>query len=79
MDIIARYTRKLHSRVIPIIKLQWHHSLVEEASRELEAEMWEQYTILFEPSGVPLSLLSWSKFLLVGNVIMTLRVIFVFL
>ena len=59
--ILARDVRQLHSRSIPVVKVQWRHHPVEEATWEVEREMREQYPSLFEHPGIPLTLLSRTK------------------
>ncbi|WMV37771.1 hypothetical protein MTR67_031156 [Solanum verrucosum] len=49
--ILARDVRQLLSRAIPVVKVQWRHRPVEEATWETEHEMRAQFPDLFEPSG----------------------------
>ena len=49
--ILDRKVRKLMSREIASIKVQWKNRLVEEATWEKEADMREKYPHLFTDSG----------------------------
>ncbi|KAF3679800.1 putative peroxidase N-like [Capsicum annuum] len=51
-SILARDVSRLHSRNISVVKVQWSHRPVEEATQEKERVMRAQYPYLFEPSGV---------------------------
>ncbi|XP_073035228.1 uncharacterized protein [Primulina eburnea] len=45
--ILDRSERKLHSKIIPMVKVQWEHRGVEEATWETERHMRELYPYLF--------------------------------
>ena len=51
--ILDREVRKLRSREIASIKVQWKNRPVEEATGEKEADMREKYPHLFTDSGTP--------------------------
>ena len=51
--ILDREVRKLRSREIASIKVQWKNGPVEEATWEKEADMQERYPHLFTDSGTP--------------------------
>ena len=51
--ILDRDVRKLRSREIASIKVQWKNRPVEEATWEKEADMQERYLHLFKDSGTP--------------------------
>ena len=51
--ILDREVRKLRSREIASIKVQWKNRPVEEATWEKEADMRERYPHLFTDSGTP--------------------------
>ena len=51
--ILDREIRKLRSREIASIKVQWKNRHVEEATWEKEADMREKYPYLFTNSGTP--------------------------
>ena len=51
--ILDREIRKLRSREIASIKVQWKNRPVEEATWEKEADMRERYPHLFTDSGTP--------------------------
>ena len=51
--ILDRQIRKLRSREIASIKVQWKNRPVEEATWEKEADMRERYPHLFTNSGTP--------------------------
>ena len=51
--ILDREVRKLRSREIASIKVQWKNQPVEEDAWEKEAEMQERYPHLFTDSGTP--------------------------
>ena len=51
--ILDREVRKLRSREIASIKVQWKNRLVEESTWEKEADMQERYPHLFTDSGTP--------------------------
>ena len=51
--ILDREVRKLRSREIASIKVQWKNRPVEEATWEKEADMQEKYPHLFTDSGTP--------------------------
>ena len=51
--ILDREVRKLRSREITSIKVQWKNQPVEESTWEKEADMQERYTRLFTDSGTP--------------------------
>ena len=51
--ILDREVRKLRSREIASIKVQWKNQPVEETTWEKEADMQERYTHLFTDSGTP--------------------------
>ena len=51
--ILDREIRKLRSRKIASIKVQWKNRPVEEATWEKEADMRERYPHLFIDSGTP--------------------------
>ena len=53
--ILNREARKLRSREIASIKVQWKNRPVEEATWEKEADMRERYPHLFKDSGTPFS------------------------
>ena len=52
--ILDREIRKLRSREIASIKVQWKNQPVEEATWEKEVDMRERYPHLFTDSGTPL-------------------------
>ena len=54
--ILDREVRKLRSREIASIKVQWKNRPVEEATWEKEADMQERYPHLFKDSGLLLAL-----------------------
>ena len=54
--ILDREIRKLRSREIASIKVQWKNRPVEEATWEKEADMRERYPHLFTDSGTPFAL-----------------------
>ena len=51
--ILDREIRKLRSREITSIKVQWKNRPVEEATWEKEADMLEKYPHMFTDSGTP--------------------------
>ena len=51
--ILDREIRKLRSREIASIKVQWKNRPVEEATWEKDADMRERYPHLFTDSGTP--------------------------
>ena len=51
--ILDREIRKLRSREIASIKVQWKNRPVEEATWEKETDMREKYPYLFTDSGTP--------------------------
>ena len=51
--ILEREVRKLRSREVASIKVQWKNRPVEEATSEKEADMQERYPHLFKDSGTP--------------------------
>ena len=51
--ILDREVRKLRTREIASIKVQWKNRPVEEATWEKEADMQERYQHLFKDSGTP--------------------------
>ena len=51
--ILDREVRKLRSREIASIKVQWKNRPVEESTWEKEADMQERYPHLFTDSGTP--------------------------
>ena len=51
--ILDREVRKLRSREIASIKMQWKNRPIEEATWEKEADMREKYPHLFTDSGTP--------------------------
>ena len=51
--IIDREVRKLRSREIASIKVQWKNRPIEESTWEKEAYMQEKYPDLFRDSGIP--------------------------
>ena len=51
--ILDREIRKLRSREIASIKVQWKNRLVEESTWEKEADMQERYPNLFTDSSTP--------------------------
>ena len=51
--ILDREVRKLRSREIAFIKVQWKNRPVEESTLEKEADMQERYPHLFTGSGTP--------------------------
>ena len=51
--ILDREVRKLRSREIASIKVQWKNRPVEEATWEKDADMQERYPHLFKDSGTP--------------------------
>ena len=53
--ILDREVRKLRSREIVSIKVQWKNRPVEEATWEKEADMREKCPHLFTDSGIPFS------------------------
>ncbi|KAF3631177.1 7-deoxyloganetin glucosyltransferase [Capsicum annuum] len=50
-SILAREVRRLRSRDIPVVKFQWRHHPVEEATWEIERDMHAQYPYLSEFLG----------------------------
>ena len=54
--ILDREVRKLRSREIASIKVQWKNWPVEESTWEKEADMQEKYPHLFSDSGTPFRL-----------------------
>lgn len=42
--ILAKDMRKLRSREISVVKVQWNHSLIEKATWEVESKMRAQYS-----------------------------------
>ena len=55
--ILDREIRKLRSREIASIKVQWKNRPVEEATWEKEVDMRERYPHLFTDSGTPFPLI----------------------
>ena len=51
--ILDREIRKLRSREVASIKVQWKNRPVEEATWEKEADIQERYPHLFTDSGTP--------------------------
>ena len=51
--ILDREVRKLRSREIASIKVQWKNRPVEDSTWEKEADMQERYPHLFTDSGTP--------------------------
>ena len=51
--ILGREVRKLRSREIASIKVQWKNRPVEEATWEKDADMQERYPHLFKDLGTP--------------------------
>ena len=51
--ILNKEDRKLRSREIASIKVQWKNRPVEESTLEKEADMQERYPHLFTDSGTP--------------------------
>ena len=51
VDILDREVRKLRSREIASIKVQWKNRPIEESTWEKEADMQERYPHLFTDSG----------------------------
>ncbi|XP_021888296.1 uncharacterized protein LOC110807465, partial [Carica papaya] len=47
IQVLERQERKLRSRVIPMVKIQWRHHAKEEATWEREDEMRRNYPELF--------------------------------
>lgn len=70
--IFAEDIKQLCSRTILVVKVQYRHQPVEEATWEIEYDMQEQYPNLFKPSGIPLSLFSRMKVILVVDIVMIL-------
>ena len=54
--ILDREVRKLRSREIASVKVQWKNRSVEESTWEKEADMEEKYPHLFTDSGTPFRL-----------------------
>ena len=52
MAIFGRQVRKLRSKDIALVKVQWRGWLVEEATWETEREMRSRYPHLFKASGM---------------------------
>ena len=52
--ILDRQTRKLRSKRIDSVKVQWSHRPVEEATWEVESDMRRRYLHLFDPPGTSL-------------------------
>ncbi|WMV30770.1 hypothetical protein MTR67_024155 [Solanum verrucosum] len=50
--ILSKNVRRLCSRAISVVKVRWRHRPVEEATRETEQEIQEQFPGLFEPSCI---------------------------
>ena len=51
ISILDMQIRKLRSKEIASVKVQWKHRPVEEATLETEADMRSKYPHLFERSG----------------------------
>ena len=49
--ILDRQVRRLRSKDIPSVKVQWRHRSVDEATWELESDMRARYPNLFEAPG----------------------------
>jgi len=45
--ILDRSERKLRSKVVPLVRVQWGHHIVDESTWEREEDMQEQYPELF--------------------------------
>ena len=52
--ILDRQVRKLRSKEIASVKVQWKHRPVEEATWETESDMRSRYPQLFTDSGISL-------------------------
>ena len=39
--------RKLQSKVVPLVRVQWGHNSIDESTWEWEEDMWEQHLELF--------------------------------
>ena len=50
--IVAREVRKMRSKVIPLVRVQWGYHSIAEATWELESEMRERHPRLFDDSGM---------------------------
>ena len=48
VQILGRETKKLRNKEIQLVKVQWNHHNIEEASWELEFVMREKYPELFQ-------------------------------
>ena len=51
VTILDRQVRKLRSKHIALVKVQWKHCLMEEATWETESDMKSKYLRLCERSG----------------------------
>jgi len=47
--ILDRSERRLRSKIVPLVRVQWEHHNVEESTWEREADMRERYPDLFLP------------------------------
>ena len=50
--ILGRHVRKLRSKDIASVKVQWRGRPIEEATRETKREMQSRYPHMFEVSGI---------------------------
>jgi hypothetical protein len=48
VQILDRKEQQLRTKTIPLVKVLWRNHRVEEASWELEQQMWDKYSHLFE-------------------------------
>ena len=55
VQILDRTIKKLRTKEIPLVKIQWNHHNENEASWELEAEIREKYPHLFIKKGMLIS------------------------
>ena len=61
MAILDYSERRLRSKIVPLVRVQWEHHNVEESTWEREADMRERYLDLFS-SGMPYFLNFGTKF-----------------
>lgn len=79
MLVLASDVRRLRTREILVVKVQWRHRPIEEATWEIESEMWAQYPHLFETSGTFLSLTYGDESFLVVDVVRPFKLLAVVL
>lgn len=49
--ILDRQVRKLRTKEITLVKVQWHHQSIKEATREIEFDILARYSCQFEALG----------------------------